>query len=81
MQKYKIHISDDDLKRKRRIRRRIVQLHNREHYIIGERKKETGGKGACVVYRVIDAFYLPSKQGSDTQKKERKRKKSQRSGP
>lgn len=30
------------------------------------------GKGACVVYRTIDAFYLLPKQGSDTWKKKKK---------
>lgn len=47
----------------------MAQLHNREHYIIGEKEREAGRKSACVVYRAIDAFYLPSKRGSDTRKK------------
>lgn len=58
-------MSDDNLKRGKG----MAQLHNREHYIIGEKEREAGRKSACVVYRAIDAFYLPSKRGSDTRKK------------
>lgn len=61
-------MSDDNLKRGRG----MAQLHNREHYIIGGKEREAGRKSACVVYRAIDAFYLPPKRGSDTRRKKKR---------